>query len=161
MTATLTTTTPVAPASGTVFTPAILRAGMLTLVIAALATGFLVTGTGAANLAIAHEGPDLTRLLRFMAAIKGGIAIAGSAAVLWRLGAAISAPWLAAYAITCASMALGPGLIWSMSHVALGALLLHGGLLATIILFWRDAAVGARLADMVAAKRQQIVSRTG
>lgn len=96
-----------------------------------------------------------------MAAIKGGIAIAGSAVVLWRLGAAISPPWLAAYAITCASMALGPGLIWSMSHVVLGALLLHGGLFATMILLWRDPAVGARLADMVAARRQQIVSRTG
>jgi hypothetical protein len=161
MTAIVTTTTPVVSTHGTVFTPVIRRAGMLTLVIAALIAGFLATGTEAANLAIAHDGADLTRVLRFMAAIKGLIAIAGAAAVLWRLGAAISLPWFAAYAITCAAMAAGPGLIWSMSHVALGALLLHGGLFATLILLWRDPAVGARLADMVAVKRQHIASRTG
>jgi hypothetical protein len=160
MTTTLTTTTPIGAARGAIFTPTVLRVGMLTLMVAALIAGFLVTGTGAENLAIGRDGADLTRLLRFMAAIKGVIAIAASAAVLWRLGAVISPPWFVAYAVTCAAMAAGPGLIWSMSHVALGALLLHGGLFATIILFWRDPAVAARLADMVAVRRQQILSRT-
>jgi len=134
---------------------------MLTLVIAAVIAGFLVTGTDAARLAISHDGADLTGVLRFMAAIKGVIAIAGAAAVLWRLGSAIALPWFAAYAVTCAAMAAGPGLIWNMSHVALGALFLHGGLFATMILLWRDPAVGARLADMVAARRRHIASRTG
>ncbi len=161
MTAALATSTRVAPARGTLFTPTILRAGMLTLVIAAFVAGFLVTGAEPTNLAIGRDGADLTRVLRFMAAMKGALALAGAAAVLWRLGTAISLPWFAAYAITCAAMAAGPGLIWGMAHVALGAVVLHGGLFATMILLWRDPAVGARLADMVAARRQHIVSRTG
>jgi hypothetical protein len=161
MTATLTTTTPMVPVRGTLVTPTILRGGMLAVMIGALIAGFLVTGTEAANLAIAQYGAELTRLLRFMAAVKAVIAVAGSGAVLWRLGSAISLPRFAAYALTCAVMATGPGLIWSMSHVALGALLFHGGLFATILLFWNDPAVSARLVDMVAVRRQQIASRTG
>ena len=68
---TLNTTMAIEQARGTVFTPTILRAGMLTLVVAALIAGFLVTGTEAATMAIGRDGTDLTRLLLFMAAIKG------------------------------------------------------------------------------------------
>jgi hypothetical protein len=156
-----TTTAPIASNRGVIVSAPILRAGMLTLVAGAVIAGFLITGTKAADLAVARDGADLTRVLRFMAAIKMVIAIAGLAAVLWRLGSAISLPWFAAYAVTCASMAIGPGLIWSMSHVALGALLLHGGLFGTIILLWRDPSVGARLAVIVAARRRHIASRMG
>ena len=161
MTATLTTTTPIASRRGAIFSAAVFRAGMLALVIAAVIAGFLITGTKATNLAVARDGADLTRVLRFMAVIKAVIVVAGLAAVLWRLGSAVPAPRLAAYAAACVSMAMGPGLIWGMSHVALGALLLHGGLIATIILLWRDPTVGARLAVVIAAKRQRIASRTG
>jgi hypothetical protein len=127
---------------------------MLTIMAAGLIAGFLATGTQATNLAILHDGGGLTRLMRFMAAIKLVIAIAGAAAVLWRLGVAISLPLFGVYAVSCAAMAAGPGLIWDMVHVGLGALLLHGGLFATIVLVWRDPAVAARLADMVAARRR-------
>ena len=161
MTATLTTATPITPARSPILTPAILRAGMLTLMAAAVIAGFLATGTEATNLAIGRDGADLTRLMRFLAAIKGMIALAASAAVLWRLGAAIALPWFAAYAVTCASMVAGPVLIWSMSHVVLGALLLHGGLFATIMLLWNDPVVGTRLAEMVAARRRLTANGTG
>ena len=160
MTATVTTTStpPIAQTHRTIFTPAMLRAGVLAIIAAAFIAGFLATGTAATNLAISHDGAALTRLMRFMALIKGVMAVAACAAVLWRLGTAISTPWFAAYAVTCVSMAAGPGLIWSMAHVGLGALLLHGGLFATIILVWRDPAVGARLAAIVAARRQRIAA---
>lgn len=161
VTATLTTTAPIAPTRGIIVSASIGRGAMLTLVIAAIIAGFLITGTKGTDLAVARDGADLTRVLRFLAAIKGAIAIAGLATVLWRLGAAISLPWFAAYAVTCAAMASGPGLIWSMSHIALGALLLHGGLFGTMILLWRDPAIGARLAVIVAARRRQIAARTG
>ena len=161
MTATLTTTGPIASARGTIFTPTILRAGLLTLVFAAAIAGFLFTGTQATNLAVARDGADLTRILRFMAVIKAVIVIAGVAAVTWRLGLAISLPRFMAYAVAGAAMAFGPGLIWSMAHVGIGALLLHGGLFATIILLWRDPQISARLAVLVAARRQHIASRTG
>jgi hypothetical protein len=86
--------------------------------------------------------------------------MAASAAVLWRLGAAISLPGFVAYAVTCALMAAGPGLIWGMAHIGLGALLLHGGLFATILLIWFDPAVSARLAGILAT-RQHGTARTG
>jgi hypothetical protein len=134
---------------------------MLAIVTAALIAGFMATGAQATTIGILHDGADLTRVMRFLAAIKGAMAIAGAAAVLWRLAAAISPLWFAAYALSGAAMTAGPGLIWGMSHIVLGALLLHLGLFATIILLWRDPVVGARLATIIAAKRQQIAARTG
>jgi hypothetical protein len=125
---------------------------MLAIIAAALVAGFAATGTQATQLAILHDGPALTRLMRFMAALKAVMVMAASAAVLWRLGAAISLPRFAAYAVTCASMAAGPGLIWGMAHIGLGALLLHGGLFATLLLIWFDPAVSARLAGIIATR---------
>jgi hypothetical protein len=152
MAVTFATTTPIAPARGAIFTPTLLRAGMLAIIAAALVAGFAVTGTQATHLAILHDGPALTRLMRFMAGLKAVMVMAASAAVLWRLGAAISLPRLVAYAVTCASMAAGPGLIWGMAHIGLGALLLHGGLFATLLLVWFDPAVSARLAGIIATR---------
>jgi hypothetical protein len=92
MTATLTTATPIAPARGTIFTPTILCAGMLTLITAAFIAGFLVTGTEATTLAIGRDGADLTRLMRFLAAIKGVMALGAAAAGRWRVGGGHSLP---------------------------------------------------------------------
>jgi hypothetical protein len=61
--------------------------------------------------------------------------------------------WLAAYAAAAAAMAAGPGMIWSLAHVAIGALLLHAGLLAGLVALWRDPAVGRRIAGLVAKRR--------
>jgi hypothetical protein len=88
-----------------------------------------------------------------MAALKLLIAAPLAAAVAWRLGVATGPARLAGYAAACAAMAAGPGLIWSLAQVPLGALLLHGGLLATGLMLWRDPMVGARLAAVVAARR--------
>ena len=67
--------------------------------------------------------------------------------------------WWAAYAPACAGEAAGPSLIWQMAYVSAGALILHVGLLAAVILLWRDPAVGARLAMIVAARRAALRSR--
>ena len=56
-------------------------------------------------------------------------------------------------------MAAGPVLIWDMVHIRLGALLLHGGLLATALLLWRDPAVGARLVALVTRRRAILRAR--
>jgi hypothetical protein len=95
-----------------------------------------------------------------MALIKLSMAAVAGAAVLWRLSAApIRAGWFTAYAVACAAMAAGPGLIWHMDAVRTGAALLHGGLLAAVILVWRDAAVAARLAEIIAARRARLSPR--
>ena len=124
--------------------------GLLILgVVLAAAGGLAVPGNGAAALL----DPELTRLLRAMAALKALAAAGAIAAVLWRLGAPVTLLRFAGYVLACAAMAAGPGLIWQMAHVAGGALLLHGGLLAAIVLLWRDPAVGARLAERLTARR--------
>jgi hypothetical protein len=133
------------------------RAVLLTVMAAALAAGFL--GAGAEATARATQDADLTRLLRAMTAIKGLMIAAAASAVFWRLGSAIAPARFAAYGLACGAMAAGPGLIWNMAYLGAGAFLLHGGLIATVLLVWRDPAVSARLEALVAARRAAIRAR--
>ena len=139
--------------------PLVARSVILVVVVVALTAGFLATDTGAAAQAVSQAGPDLTRLLRAMAGLKALMAAGAACAVIWRLGAPATFGWLGFYAVALAGMAAGPGLIWDMAHVRLGALLLHGGLFATILLLWRDPAVGERLKSAIARRRTLIASR--
>ena len=139
--------------------PAAARALLALVIAASFAAGLLATGTEASASAIALAGADLTHLLRAMALLKALIAAGMVAAVMWRLGSPVTLPWWAAYALACAGAAAGPGLIWQMASVRAGALTLHVGLLAVLILLWRDPAVGARLAMIVAARRAALRSR--
>ncbi len=133
---------------------------MVVLIAAAAVVGFAVTNAQTSAAAVAEAGADLVRLMRGMALIKLSMAALAGGAVLWRLLAApIRAGWFAAYAVACAAMAAGPGLIWHMDAVRTGAALLHGGLLAAVILVWRDAAVDARLAEIIAARRARLSPR--
>ncbi len=133
---------------------------MVVLIAAAAVVGFAVTNSQTSTAAVAQAGVDLVRLMRGMALIKLSMAAVAGAAVLWRLSAApIRAGWFAAYAVACAAMAAGPGLLWHMDAVRTGAALLHGGLLVAVILVWRDPAVGARLAAIIAARRARLSPR--
>lgn len=129
------------------------RAALLLVVAAAFVAGFAVTDAATAHRAVSFAGPDLTRVLRGMALLKLTMASAAVAAIVWRLGTAIRPGALAAYVVAGAAMAGGPGLIWDMDYIRTGALLLHGGLLAIIVMLWRDPAVASRLAALVAARR--------
>ena len=132
------------------------RVLFLGLLVAATVAGFVVTSPEASALAVAAAGEDLTRLLRGMAALKVLLALGAVLGVLWRLGASISAARFVVYALACGAMAVGPGLIWSMVHVRAGAVLLHGGLLASVVVLWRDEAAARRLADMIADRRGRL-----
>jgi hypothetical protein len=116
-------------------------------------------GTSTLSPAMALAGADLTHLLRAMALLKVAMAAGMAAAVLWRFGSPVTLAWWAAYALACAGMAAGPGLIWQMAYVRTGALLLHAGLFAALILLWRDPATAARLGTMVAARRAVLRTR--
>ena len=94
-----------------------------------------------------------------MALLKVAMAAGMAAAVLWRLGLPVTLAWWAAYALACAGMAAGPGLIWQMAYVRSGALLLHAGLFAALILLWRDPAISEQLRKMVAARRAVLRAR--
>jgi hypothetical protein len=88
-----------------------------------------------------------------MAAIKAMMAVGAGAAILWRLQAPATMARFSLYAAAAAGMAAGPALIWTMVHVALGAFLLHAGLIASVLLLWRDPEVSRRLELLVARKR--------
>jgi len=148
-----------APAASSALSHGIARALLALVIAASFAAGLLATGTEASSSAIALAGADLTHLLRAMALLKSLIAAGIVAAVMWRLGSPVTRAWWAAYALACAGAAAGPGLIWQMAHVGAGALTLDVGLLAALILLWRDPVVGARLAMMVDARRAKLRSR--
>ncbi len=123
------------------------------IITGSLIAGYFVTSPDLASHAAAQAGPELTRLMRGMAAIKALMALGAGAAVLWRLGAPPTLPWFAAYSLACAGMAAGPGLIWNMEYLRTGAFLLHGGLFAAVVLLWRDPAMGQRLEAAIARRR--------
>ena len=133
--------------------PVITRALLLAVIVAATAGGLLVTDRAATAQMIADAGLDWANLLRAMAVIKLLFAGAASAAVLWRLGAPVSGTVWSGYTIAAAAMWAGPGLIWGLAHITLGALLLHAGLIATAVLVWRDPATRARLSAIIARRR--------
>ncbi len=127
---------------------------LIVIVMAAAAiAGAASCSTDASAHAVLAAGADLTRLLRAMAGLKALMAAGALAAVWWRLGAAASLPWIAGYALAGAAMAAGPGLIASMVYVRSGALLLHAGLFATLVMLWRDPAMGARLNEALIRRR--------
>ena len=136
----------------------LIRGAALLVMAGALLSGFLVTGHAAAAKAAWRDGPDLVRLLRGMALLKMLMAAAASAGVLWRLGSAAGPVWLAGYAASVLAMWAGPGLIWDLTHLRLGALLLHGGLFGALIMLWRDPVAGTRLAAIVAERRRALAS---
>jgi hypothetical protein len=110
------------------------RAAQLAVAICLLAAvaGYL------ASFGRAPHDAELVPLLRFMAAVKAGMALLAVALVCWRLRFPMR-PGLAAAAIGGAAlMAAAPGMIWQMQHMILAAVLFHGGLLLLLGLGWAD-----------------------
>lgn len=133
-----------APA-GVALSPTMTRALFVLLIGAAATVGVLSTDAGRAHAAAAEAGADLTRLLRLMTLIKAALVAIAVGAALWRLGWPVSPIRFAIYACAGATMVAGPGLIWGMAHIGLGALLMHTGLAATVVLLWRDPAVSGAM----------------
>lgn len=115
--------------------------------------GWLAAGPAAVAAAIAHAGPDLTRLLRGMAAIKTLMSVLVGGAILWAL--ARPAPWprVLAYAATALVLGAGPALIWNLALMIPGALATYAGLIAGVVLLGRDPSVASRLSATVTLKR--------
>ncbi len=135
------------------WSPAAARAAVLLVVLAAAVAGFMATDAQTVARTMALD-PELARLLRAMAVLKMAAAAAATAGIAWRLGSTATPGWLAAYALALAATWAGPGLIWDLAHLRLGALLLHGGLAGALVLLWRDPVAGARLAAIVDARRR-------
>lgn len=112
------------------------------LLLALLAGGATVgVAAGAASHPAALPEPTLVLLLRFMAALKGLTMLAAAGLALWRLCRPAGASAVAGYGAGLALMAVAPGLVWSLAHVAAGAACFHGGLLVFAVTAARDDAL--------------------
>jgi hypothetical protein len=113
---------------------------------------------GPAAVEAAAADPELTRLLRAMALIKGSLALGVLLLATWRLAAIRNLPavaltgWMAALALVAA----GPVLIWRIAPLLHGAVAFHSGLLLLmLVVFVLDrAALGEALHRMLTVRRQ-------
>ncbi len=110
------------------------RLALLLVITAAFAAGFFPAATQPAD-------GDLARLLQAMALIKLAFILPATGAVLWRMKAGVSPPFFGLYALSAAAMAASFGLIWNLTHIALGALLMHAGLVGVLVLLFTDRGV--------------------
>lgn len=118
---------------------------------------------GAAALGLMAGGaavdPELAMLLRFMAVVKAAMAMAAAMLVAWRLGQPVRPAVAVGYIVAVSSMAAGTGLIWQLQHVAMGAVMVHGGLVTLAALGWMDRAGWAQAASALSASMRS--SRRG
>lgn len=122
------------------------RAVLVAVVAAAAVAGFAVAGGDAAASALQAADVELTRLLRMMALLKLAIVAGAAWLVDWRLRQPpIGAPIAVAYLASLGLMAVGPGLIWHLTHLVLGAVLLHAGIALLIVLACKDEDLRFRL----------------
>ena len=93
----------------------------------------LVAGTiGVVRAPVATIDPDLVRVIRCMALIKGGLALAALAACFWRLGRPAAGWRRFAYVAGPPSMLGGAVALWTLHGVGLAALGLHLGLFGVL-----------------------------
>ena len=104
-------------------------------------------------------GSDLVLLMRFMAGVKAAMALGAVALVAWRMGAPMGRGTVAAYVSAAAVMAVGPGLIWNMQDVAYGAMAVHGGLSAIMLIAWRDRQGWNGVLGAAVARRRMRLAR--
>jgi hypothetical protein len=119
-------------------TPARLRVALIGGAVVAATLGTILTSGDTAARAALEAGPELTRLLRMMTLLKVTLGVGALALVSLRFRFPISTPLAAGYIAAGCIMSAGPGAMWNMAHIGLGALLLHGGLAALFALAWID-----------------------
>jgi uncharacterized membrane protein YidH (DUF202 family) len=88
--------------------------------------------------AASFPDPDLARLLRGMALIKAGIALAALGAVSWRFGWPIQRGFAAAYMVGCWVLAGASLMVWQLTMVPAAAIGFHGFELGLLFVAWRD-----------------------
>ncbi len=118
--------------------PAVLRALLRTLLIVACAVSIGAAAWYGDPSGYLRTDAALSRLLRGMAAIKGGIAVAAIGAVLWRFGLPLSKGVAIGYLLGCCALAGATMLIWQLTLIPFAALLFHGAALGMLVMGWRD-----------------------
>ena len=141
------------PSSVTACQPAAVRMRRIALVASALAA--MVAGYAWGHVASSptiETEAGLVLLLRFMAVMKLGMALAAVALTFWRVGQPVGPRAVVAYIVASALMLAGPGLIWSMATVAVGAVLFHVGLFGFLVCAFVDREGRASAASRFAVR---------
>jgi hypothetical protein len=107
------------------------------LVCGCLATVALAAWIGRPEGYLAADA-DLARLLRGMALIKGFLASAAVAVLLWRFGHPLSQRMAAAYLVGAWLAAGASMLVWQLTFIPLAALVFHIGEITMLLTAWRD-----------------------
>ena len=97
----------------------------------------LALGVGRPELLLASD-PELARLLRGMAVIKGGLVLLAMALLTWRLGQPLPSRLAAVYLGSVWLAAAASVLIWQLSFIGLAAVAFHGAELAFLAAAWMD-----------------------
>ncbi|MFC0240415.1 hypothetical protein [Rhodopseudomonas telluris] len=121
------------------------RAIALIVAAAAMVVALLTSSPDASLLAVQQTDAELVMLLRFMAVVKGLIALAALGVTVWRLGSPASLALQLAYVTAPALMCAAPVVIWQMAHVAGGAALFHGGFVVLLLALYADRGQAADL----------------
>ncbi len=82
--------------------------------------------------------PDLARLLRAMALIKGMLVALGAGAVGWRFRRPTPWPFAAAYLGLVWAACAATGALWQLAGVGRAAVALHAAGALLVVLAWRD-----------------------
>ncbi len=147
-----------APAARAAALPRILLGAAVAL---AAAAAWLATGGPEAARAAAAD-PELTWLLRPMAATKLLVALGALALAYWRLGRPAGPAAMAGWLVAAALLGAGPALIWRIATVGVGGLAFHAGLLALLLTAWLDrGAVGTALSEAIATRRRRRTAAGG
>jgi hypothetical protein len=80
----------------------------------------------------------LTRLLRGMALIKGAMALAAVAVVLWRFGRPVAMPVAAGYLLGSWVLVGSTMLVWQLTWIPAAAVLFHVAGLSMLLVSWRE-----------------------
>ena len=105
--------------------------GRRVLLVLGFAAGLGLVALGTAP-AAGEADPDLMRLLRFMALLKGVFALVALAACYWRLACPANAWREAVYVAGPGLMAAGAACLWQMQAAGASAAILHIGMFALL-----------------------------
>lgn len=113
--------------------PAVLRTTLIAVAVASVAIAWRVGDPTAAL----HADPELARLLRGMAVLKGLMVVAAIAVLLWRFGHAVSPRIATGYLVSTGLMAASAAMIWQLTALLPAAVAFHAGLFIGLIIAWR------------------------
>jgi len=82
--------------------------------------------------------PELARLLRGMALIKGLLALGAVSLVTWRFGRPVAPGVAVVYVVGCWWLAAAAMLVWQLTVIPFAALGFHAAEISMLVVAWRE-----------------------